>query len=124
MECNSYGISKARLRSALRSDTRPAGATANPLQNPASGGSTDTFVIAGMQISPTTRVVIIADAAQSDETATITAQTVTRSSLGAIGSISVDVTYVNLPGVQAGLFQVFLVDEGKYTHVDTIAGAA
>lgn len=125
MSSSNSGISRARTRQALRANTKPAPAEPTDLA-PASGDSDVQFSFVGMNFTPSTGIVFVPDQAAVDETATVTGVAVTPSGQDEpIGTIQVDVSFVNLPALTNNLFRMFLTGpNGQRSFLGTVSSGA
>lgn len=122
MQGNS-GVSGATMRRKLKQARLPAVTDVLALAQSA-GSSTATPTIFGNNITASTKVVILPDAALSDELATqTTPAVVTPSSGGALGSVVCDFAFANLP-VAGFLFHIFLVGPyGQHVFAGTVSAS-
>lgn len=124
MSSNNNGLSRARVRQALRADTKPAPTEPVDLA-PGSGDNDVQFSFVGMGFTPSTGIVFVPDQAAADELANVTAVAVTPSGQDSLGVIQVDVSFVNLPALTNDLFRMFLTGpNGQRSFLGTVSSGA
>ena len=102
------GLSGARLHKELR-DARPPAPVDPVALTVAAGNSTDNVVVTGMNITRSTNVLLVADAAAVDETAVATGTVVlTPSSQAGEGTVDAEFDFTNMPGGTPNLFRIYL----------------
>lgn len=118
------GLSRARLRKILR-DARPP-APIEPVNiTLAAGANPDEAIdVQGMNITPSTNMVVVPDQAVAPATAALDTKTITPSTQDGLGTIATTWDFTNIPGATANLYRIYLTGPwGERVFVGTIGSA-
>lgn len=103
-----YGMSGARLRKTMRDARPPAPVEPVTLDIAAGSPAGVSIAVLGMNITPSTNMLLVPDAAPANATAATVSQVLVPSTQDGIGSITTTWDFTNIPPGTPALFRIYL----------------